>query len=130
MKKKKGFTVPEISAVIVVALLLFVLFFTQYQNFAAMHRDEARKTAINTIYYALENKYKEIGYYPESISIANLPVVAEKFWTDPEGHDFNTPESSYIYQPANCHQARCTEYTLRTRLEKEDDYIKTNSQTK
>jgi prepilin-type N-terminal cleavage/methylation domain-containing protein len=125
--KKKGFTIPEISIVIVVALLLFVLFFTQYQNFAAMHRDEARKTAINTIHYALENSFKENGYYPESISIASLPVVAEKFWTDPDGYDFNAPESSYTYQPANCHQAHCAEYTLRTRLEKEDDYVKTNT---
>ncbi len=125
--KKSGFTLLETSIIVVVALLLFILFFTQYQNFEAMQRDETRKTAINTIYYALENNFKEKGYYPESISITNLPVVAEKFWTDPDGNDFNTPESSYTYQPANCHQAHCTEFTLSTRLEKEADYIKTNN---
>lgn len=128
MKQKSGFTILETSIVIVVAALLFALVFAQYQNFEAMRRDEARKTAINTIFYALENDfYQENGYYPEDVSEQNLPVVGAELWTDPSGNKLNTPESDYTYQPANCNQGRCTEYTLRARLEKETDYIKTNS---
>ena len=128
MKQKSGFTILETSIVIVVAALLFVLVFVQYQNFEAMRRDEARKTAINTIFYALENDfYQENGYYPEDVSEQNLPVVGAELWADPSGNELNTPESDYTYQPANCNQGRCTEYTLRARLEKETDYIKTNS---
>ena len=127
MKQKSGFTILETSIVITALALLFILFFIQIQNFGAMHRDETRKTAVNAVHYALENSFYTANKYdPESISPENLPVVAPELWTDPSGYDFNAPESDYVYQPANCHQGRCTEYTLRARLEKESDYIKTN----
>lgn len=129
MNTKKGFTILETIITLVVIALLSILFIVQYANLSAMHRDEQRKTAINAIYYALENSFHAAnGYYPESISEANLSVVAPELWQDPEGHNFNDPESNYSYQPANCHQGRCTEYTLTTRLEKESDYTKTNPQ--
>ena len=76
MKTKKGFTILEILVVAVFATLLLVLFFIQKSNIDAMERDEDRKTAINAMYYALEESfYKENGYYPETISEENIKVI-------------------------------------------------------
>ena len=127
MKKKSGFTIIEIIVVAVFATLLLVLFFIQKSNIDAMKRDEDRKTAINAMYYALEESfYKENGYYPETISEENIKVIDPALWTDPLGANLGDPLSSYSYDPANCKDGKCTEYTLKADLEKEDDYIKRN----
>ena len=57
MKTNKGFTILEIIIVAVFASLLLILFFVQKGNIDAMERDEDRKTAINAMYYALEESY-------------------------------------------------------------------------
>ena len=44
-----------------VAGLIFIVFFIQKANVDAMNRDDARKTAINAMYYALEE-----GFYAEN----------------------------------------------------------------
>ena len=54
---KKAFTVPELLVVCAFASLLLVLFFIQKGNVDAMSRDEKRKTAINAMYYALEESF-------------------------------------------------------------------------
>ena len=127
MNIKKGFTVLEIIIVGVVATLLLILFFVQKSNIDAMDRDEKRKTAINAMYYALEEDfYKEHNYYPESISEENLKVVDPALWTDPNGINLGDPISDYSYTPANCENGHCKEYILKADLEKEDDYIKSN----
>ena len=124
---KKGFTVLEIVIVAVFASLLFLLFFIQKSNLDAMRRDDDRKTAINAMYYALEESfYKEHHYYPEFISEENIKVIDPALWTDPDGHNLGDPESSYSYEAANCKNGKCQEYTLKTRLEKEDTYTKYN----
>ena len=127
MRAKKGFTVLELGIVAVFATLLLVLFFIQKSNLDAMARDEDRKTAINAMYYALEESfYKEHGYYPETISEENIKVIDPALWTDPLGFNLGDPLSSYSYQPANCEQGHCKEYTLKAELEKEDTYFKYN----
>lgn len=127
MKTKKGFTILEILVVAVFATLLLVLFFIQKSNIDAMERDEDRKTAINAMYYALEESfYKENGYYPETISEENLKVIDPALWTDPFGINLGDPLSSYSYEPADCKDGKCKEYTLKADLEKEDDYVKRN----
>ncbi len=127
MNKKQGFTILEIVIVGVVATLLLVLFFIQKSNIDAMDRDEKRKTAINAMYYALEEDYyKEHGYYPETISEDNLKVVDPALWTDPFGINLGEPDSSYSYEPANCKDGKCKEYILKATLEKEDAYTKYN----
>ena len=124
---KKGFTILEISIVAVFASLLFVFFFIQKSDLDAFARDERRKTAINAIYYALEESYfKDHNYYLELISEENIKVIDPELWTDPDGHNLGDPESSYVYEAANCKDGKCKEYTLRTTLEKEDTYIKYN----
>ena len=125
MNHKKGFTVLELIIVAVFATLLVVLFFIQKSNLDAMKRDENRKTAINAMYYALEESfYKEHGYYPETISEENITIIDPALWTDPNGFNLGDSLSSYSYQPANCDQGHCKEYILKATLEKENEYIK------
>ena len=127
MKSKNGFTVLEIIIVAAFASLLLVLFFVQKANIDAMDRDEQRKTAINAMYYALEESYyKDHGYYPESISEENIKVIDPALWADPLGFNLGDSLSSYSYEPANCTEGKCKEYTLKAELEKEDAYIKYN----
>ena len=125
MKRKNGFTVLEVIVVAIFASLILALFFIQKTNIDAMERDEDRKIAINAMYYALEESfYKENGYYPESISEENIKVIDPALWTDPLGFNLGDPDSSYSYEPANCENGKCKEYTLKAELEKEDAYIK------
>jgi len=123
--RKRGFTILELSVVIVFATLAVVLFFIQKINTDAMHRDEQRKEAINAMYYALEEGFfAQNGYYPETISEDNLKVMDPALFTDPNGINIGSEGSTYSYEPANCDNGKCKEYTLRATLEKEDEYIK------
>ena len=127
MKAKKGFTVLEIIIVGVFATLLVILFFVQKANLDAIKRDENRKTAINAMYYALEEDfYAKNKYYPETISEENIKVIDPALWTDPSGVNLGDAASSYSYTPANCTDGKCKEYVLKAKLEKEDEYIKYN----
>ncbi|MBR3324338.1 type II secretion system protein [Candidatus Saccharibacteria bacterium] len=126
-KAKSGFTIIELAVVATIAGLLFVFFFIQKSNLDALARDEDRKTAINAMYYALEESFfKTNGYYPETISEQNITVIDPALWTDPDGYNLGDSKSSYSYQPANCDNGKCKEYILKADLEKEADYIKTN----
>ncbi len=127
MKSKKGFTILEIIIVAVFASLLLILLFIQKSNVDAMDRDKVRKTAINAMYYALEESfYKDHSYYPETISEENITVIDPALWTDPFGFNLGDSFSSYSYEPANCKEGKCKEYILKADLEKEDTYIKSN----
>ena len=124
---KKGFTVLEIVIVATFAGLLFLLFFLQKSNIDAFERDKDRKSAINAMYYALEESfYKEHKYYPEFISEDNIKVIDPSLWTDPDGHNLGDPASSYSYEAADCKDGKCQEYILKSKLEKEDTYVKYN----
>ncbi|MDO4759568.1 MAG: hypothetical protein Q4A30_02180 [Candidatus Saccharibacteria bacterium] len=99
----------------------------QKANMDAMQRDERRKEAINAMYYALEEGYYTTnGHYPQKISEENLKVMDPALFTDPLGLNLGTEGSTYSYEAANCDDGKCKEYTLRAKLEKEDDYIKRN----
>ncbi len=127
MNTKKGFTVLEIIIVAAFASLLLILFFVQKSNLDAMNRDEDRKTAINAMYYALEESfYPKHGYYPEFISEDNIKVIDPALWTDPSGINLGDPRSSYSYEAANCKEGKCKEYILKANLEKENAYTKYN----
>ncbi|MBQ3352371.1 type II secretion system protein [Candidatus Saccharibacteria bacterium] len=127
MKKKSGFTLIELIIVIVFASLALILFFVQKMNMDAMNRDDHRKTAINAMYYGLEEGYfTKNGYYPETISEENLTVIDPNLFTDPSGIVLGENGCSYLYEAANCEDGKCKEYTLRAILEKEEDYIKKN----
>ena len=117
----------ELAIVLGFATIGLMLFFTQKMNLDAMQRDEDRKTAINAMFYALEEGfYEQHKYYPEAISENNLTVMDPALFTDPSGVNLGQEGSSYTYTPANCEDGKCKEYTLRAELEKEDAYIKKN----
>lgn len=127
MSSKTGFTVPELLVVCAFAALLLILFFVQKGNVDAMNRDEKRKTAINAMYYALEEGfYEQNKYYPEEISEDVLTVIDPELFTDPNGYYLNSVIGSYSYEATNCKDGKCKSYELRATLEKEDDYIKRN----
>ena len=127
MKYRNGFTIIELIIVATFASLLLLLFFVQKSNLDALQRDEDRKTAINAMYYALEEGYyKEHGYYPEMISEKNITVIDPALWTDPSGYNLGDSKSSYSYEPADCDNGHCKKYILKAELEKETAYIKTN----
>ncbi len=123
---KKGFTVLELMIVGVFAALLLILFFVQRSNIEAMDRDDDRITAINAMYYALEEYYyPKYGYYPDTIDENVLPVIDPELFTDPFKTNINIAGSSYSYEAANCNdQNQCQEFILRANLEKGDTYIK------
>ncbi|MBR0480344.1 MAG: type II secretion system protein [Candidatus Saccharibacteria bacterium] len=127
MNRKNGFTLVELIIVIVFASLLLIFFFLQKADFDAMDRDDHRKTAINAMYYALEEGfYAKNGYYPETISEENLKVMDPALFTDPFGINLGVEGSSYSYEAANCEDGKCKEYTLRADLEKEDTFVRRN----
>ena len=130
MKRKNGFTVLEIVLCIVFVGIFLVLFFIQKNNIEAMERDDDRKVAINAMFYALEEGYyAEKGYYPENIEKAeDLPWIDPNLFTDPYGVTLwkADADSNYSYDAINCEDGKCKSYTVRSTMEKEDDYVKTS----
>jgi len=134
--KQRGFTVIEL--IVVIAFLIFagVLFFVQKNNLEVAGRDDKRKTAINAMYYGLEEGfYKQNGYYPAEIAGKNLTTLDSKLFTDPSGIKLGQTtqkvgeeevpvQSEYRYEPTNCVDSKCKSYTLRADLEAEADYVK------
>ena len=144
-RRSAGFTVIELLVVIVVVALASVLFFYQKNNLQTASQDERRKTAINSIYYNLEEVfYPKNSYYPAELSSATLSAVDPALLIDTNGvkiddkldtSEFdedtkkaigdNTRLSEYIYEPTNCDQdGKCKSYTLRVVLANEAEYIK------
>lgn len=104
-----------------------ILFFVQKNNIQVAARDDKRKTAINAIYYNLEEVfYAKNQYYPAKLDAKELPAMDPDLLTDPNGYVINDDSgySSYHYDPVNCNADKCSGYTLRTALENEADFIK------
>ena len=124
---KQGFTLLEIIIVAAFAALLAIVFFVQKSNVDAMQRDDVRKTALNAMYFALEEGfYPSHEYYPETISEQTLTVMDPALFTDPDGIYFGESGCDYSYEATNCKDGKCKSYILRAILEREDDYIKRN----
>lgn len=128
MKKEfSGFTVIELVFIIVVLGIASIFFFVQKNNIEVMAADNAKKTAINAVYYGLEEVfYPANNYYPQSINSGVLKSVDPALFTDPDGIKLGSVGSAYTYSPTNCAYDQCKSYTLKTTLTNEADYIKTN----
>jgi Tfp pilus assembly protein PilE len=123
--RSNGFTVIEVFAIVVILGVASVLFFLQKNNLEVSARDSDRKTAINAMYYGLEEVfYKTNKYYPSKIDQTILPSVDPLLFTDPQGVKVGEADSQYRYEPVNCTDDKCKSYALRTTLENETDYIK------
>ena len=127
MKSSRGFTVIELLIVVGLFLVASVIFFVQKNNIEVAARDDMRKTSINAMYYSLEEVYfKTHGSYPRTISSENLTSVDPDLFKDPNGVKIGESNSDYRYEATKCNADACTGYTLRTTLENEADFIKTN----
>lgn len=127
MKSTRGFTVIELMIVIVVLAAASIVFFMQKSSVEAVARDDARKTSINAMYYSLEEVYfKQHGAYPRVLNSEVLPSVDPELFKDPAGVKIGESASDYRYESLNCNGDSCKSYTLRTTLENEDDFVKTN----
>lgn len=129
MKSSRGFTVIEIIIVAALFLTASAVFFIQKNNVEIAARDSFRKTAINAIYYSLEEVYfAENKSYPRSVNAEVLPSVDPDLFTDPNGVKIGESNSDFRYEPLNCTDSACKGYSLRASLEGEADFIKQNRQ--
>ncbi|UTX51460.1 prepilin-type N-terminal cleavage/methylation domain-containing protein [Candidatus Saccharibacteria bacterium TM7i] len=128
MKSRKGFTIIEILIVVAVLAFASILFFTQKNNVTAAARDEARKTAINTMYHTLESVYYPAHKsYPRTLTKDTLPTVNPDTFKDTNDILIGEGDSQYRYEPTGCtSDTTCTGYSLRAILEREDDFVKKN----
>jgi len=127
MKSSRGFTVIELIIVIAILSFASVVFFVQKNHVEVAARDETRKTAINAMYYSLEEVYFAAhNNYPLAVDSKTLPSVDPLLLKDTQGVKIGENDSEYRYEPKNCNLSSCKSYTLRTSLENEDDYIKTS----
>ena len=138
MRHKLGFTVIELLFVVLLLAAASIILLVQKNNIEVTARDTQRKTAINAIHLSLEEVYyKNHGSYPRTLTPNVLPSVDESLFTDPDGiklgqttitvEDTEYPvESNYRYEATNCAEDACKSYTIRTTLENEDDFVKTN----
>ena len=111
--------------VILLALAAGIIFTWQKKELSAASRDNQQKTAINAMYYSLEEVfYKQNNYYPKTISAENLTSIDPALFTDPNGKKIGDQASTYRYEPLKCDQDKCQSYTLRANLEQEADFVK------
>lgn len=127
MKSIRGFTVIELLFVVVLLAAASAIFFVQKNSIEIAQHDTTRKTAINAMYYSLEEVYyPQHGSYPRTISAEILPSVDPELFKDPQGVKIGEANSEYRYEPTNCDGDACRGYTLRSALDREDDFIKDN----
>ena len=126
-KKTQGFTIIELVFVVTLISIACIIFFIQKQNIQVVANDNTEKTAINSMYYSLEEVFYPANQdYPQSISSDNLKSVDPSLFTDPNGVAINTADSLYSYKPTNCTDNKCKSYTLEATLSNEGDYTKTS----
>lgn len=125
MKRESGFTVIELIVVVVFLGVAATLLLIQKGNLEATRRDNMRKTAINAMYYNLEEVfYEKNGYYPAKIDSKTLRAMDPALFTDPNGVKMNEEDATYRYNGTNCNGDKCQSYTLRADLEREADFVK------
>lgn len=127
MKSQRGFTVLELIIVIVFLAVAGTIFYVQKRDLEVQNRDSNRKTAINAIYYNLEDVYYPTNHaYPEKLTADQLKGLDPSVLKDPEGVSIGDQNSDYTYEPKDCAASKCASYTLRANLEHEADYAKTS----
>lgn len=123
--KQRGFTVIELLALVALLIIIGVVFWTQKTAIETSARDDKRKTAINALYYGLEEVYYPTNKsYPKSLSSGTLSSVDPTQFKDPSGNELGASESDYRYEGKNCTGETCKGYELRTKLENEADFVK------
>lgn len=125
--RNRGFTVLELIVAIVFLLVAGTIFFVQKRNLEMSTRDSQRKTAINALYYNLEDVYYPAhSAYPEHLTADQLKGIDPNTLKDPNGKTVGDQGSDYNYQPKDCTNSLCKSYTLTANMESEADYTKTS----
>ncbi|HKX72500.1 MAG TPA: type II secretion system protein [Candidatus Saccharimonadales bacterium] len=125
MQKQRGFTVLELIIAVVFLLAAATIFYVQKRDLEVAHRDSARKTAMNEIYYNLEDVYFAANQgYPERLAADQLKGVNPESLKDPSGKIVGEYGSNYRYEPKDCTDGKCKSYTLTADLENEADFVK------
>ena len=125
--KSKGFTVIELVLIIIVLGIASIIFFVQKNNIEVIAQNNTKKTAINSMYYSLEEVfYPANKFYPQTIGSDNLKSFDPALFTDPKGIKLGTAGSAYTYSPTNCTDNKCKSYTLKATLTNEADFVKTS----
>lgn len=126
--KQRGFTVIELMAAIVILVTIGAVFLVQKSNLEAASRDDTRRTAINAMYYNLEDVfYAKNKYYPQAIDEKNLTAMDSQLLSDPDGNKVGSSDSDYRYEAKSCSlDGKCQAYELRAVLENEADFVKEN----
>ncbi len=122
---QRGFTVLELIIAIVFVLVAGTVFYIQKRDLEVQARDSDRKTAINAIYYNLEDVYHAANKaYPQKLTADQLPGLDPSMLKDPEGVAIGDQNSDYTYAAKDCTDGKCKSYTLTADLEHEADYTK------
>lgn len=127
MKRHAGFTVIELCFVIALLAIGLATAMVQLHKVRDARDNTLKKTAINAIYYSLEESfYKQHQYYPETLADDTLPTMDNALLTDPQGKKIGAADSAYRYETHNCQDGKCKSYTLRAILKNEADFVKQN----
>ncbi len=125
--KQRGFTVIELLSLILLLVVIGAVFWSQKTNIETAARDDKRKTAINAMYYSLEEVYYPTHKsYPKSLTASTLPSVDSAVFKDPNGKILGKTGSDYRYEGKNCTGEACKSYSLRAKLQNEADFVKTS----
>ncbi len=125
MKQQRGFTALELIVAIALLITAGVVFIMQKNDLEATHRDTFRKTAMNAIYYNLEEVvYPSLKGYPEKLDALQLKAMDAELLKDTSGTLINTTGSQYHYEPSSCNAGICAHYVLRATLEREPEFTK------
>ena len=124
--KQRGFTVIEILLVIVLLCIGSWLFFSEKAKANSTARDTQRKTAINAMYYNLEEVYYPTNkFYPATVDTKTFRAMDPDLLKDPNGIEIGQSSSNYRYEGTDCStDGKCKGYTLKSSLELEADYVK------
>ncbi len=124
MKQDSGFTVIELLVAVVFLIFVGGIFYLQKQELVISQQDSSRKTAVNAMYYNLEEVYFPAkASYPRKISSENLRAMDPALFKDPSGKAVGDQASDYRYEPSSCEDDVCKGYQPRVDLEREDDFV-------
>lgn len=125
LHRHAGFTVVELLVAVTLLIAAGILVLQQKSQIEKVDRDRERKTALNAMYYSLEEVYYPVNQsYPAKISKDNLKSMDPSLLKDPDGIMLGEQGADYHYNPTQCDGNVCRGYTLRATLENEADYIK------
>jgi Tfp pilus assembly protein PilE len=122
---QRGFTVLELLIVVVFLVIVGTIFFVQKRDLEVAQRDSQRKTAINALYYNLEEVYYPANKtYPQVLTADALKGLDPTLLKDPDDVMIGEESGTYRYEPKECSDGQCKSYELRADLEGEADFVR------